>query len=231
MSNLAVKLAIRAVRPADLGDGLRAATVLRREARRLETEHVARAVREGWSWSRIASALGVSKQVAHRRHAERVRRAVAVGTAGTSPAVSGLVREAVHLARGEAAALGHASLGPEHLLLGLLSTGRGRGADVLNLLGVTLPNARAEVRRLSDGQSGPATGSSPATDGRAASPRARKTLEYAVREAVRRGDAELALEHVLLAILAGEDRRSVEVLEALDVTREQVEERLAAETS
>ncbi|WP_373691440.1 helix-turn-helix domain-containing protein [Methyloversatilis sp.] len=33
----------------------------------LETKAVRTALREGWSWSQIAEALGVSKQAAHRR--------------------------------------------------------------------------------------------------------------------------------------------------------------------
>jgi DNA-directed RNA polymerase specialized sigma24 family protein len=36
-------------------------------ADRLERKAVARALAEGWSWSRIAQALGVSKQAAHKR--------------------------------------------------------------------------------------------------------------------------------------------------------------------
>ena len=40
---------------------------LRLMADRLERKAVARALAQGWSWARIAQALGVSKQAAHKR--------------------------------------------------------------------------------------------------------------------------------------------------------------------
>jgi DNA-directed RNA polymerase specialized sigma24 family protein len=40
---------------------------LRLMADRLERKAVAAALEQGWSWARIAQALGVSKQAAHKR--------------------------------------------------------------------------------------------------------------------------------------------------------------------
>ncbi len=40
---------------------------LRLMADRLERKAVANALAQGWSWARIAQALGVSKQAAHKR--------------------------------------------------------------------------------------------------------------------------------------------------------------------
>ncbi|MNT90531.1 hypothetical protein D3C72_2314460 [compost metagenome] len=40
---------------------------LRLMADRLERKAVAKALAQGWSWARIAQALGVSKQAAHKR--------------------------------------------------------------------------------------------------------------------------------------------------------------------
>ena len=42
-------------------------------ADRIEDDAVSRAVAEYWSWSRIAEALGVTKQAVHRKHAKRVK--------------------------------------------------------------------------------------------------------------------------------------------------------------
>jgi hypothetical protein len=48
--------------------GLRAVASLRRLAEQLESLHVDRARGLGWSWSRIATELGVSKQAVHQKH-------------------------------------------------------------------------------------------------------------------------------------------------------------------
>ncbi len=48
--------------------GLRAVRALRELADRLETLQVRRARNLGWSWEQIATALGVSRQAAHKKH-------------------------------------------------------------------------------------------------------------------------------------------------------------------
>jgi ribosome-binding protein aMBF1 (putative translation factor) len=52
--------------------GLRAVAALRRLVERLEDLQVNNARSQGWSWADIASALGVSKQTVHRKHAGRL---------------------------------------------------------------------------------------------------------------------------------------------------------------
>jgi hypothetical protein len=49
--------------------GLRAVAALRRLVEQLEDLQVASARRQGWSWADIATALGVSKQAVHKKHA------------------------------------------------------------------------------------------------------------------------------------------------------------------
>ena len=56
----------------DPGVGLRAVSALRRLVEQLEDLQVQSAREQGWSWAEIASAMGVSKQTVHRKHAERV---------------------------------------------------------------------------------------------------------------------------------------------------------------
>ena len=51
--------------------GLRSVAALRRLADRLEDLQVTRARALGWSWAEIATALGVSKQAVHKKHARR----------------------------------------------------------------------------------------------------------------------------------------------------------------
>ena len=54
------------------------------------------------------------------------------------------------LAREEAERCGHRYLGPEHVLLGLLTDGHSRAAGVLRAAGVELAAARAALARLAD---------------------------------------------------------------------------------
>lgn len=50
-------------------EALAAVVALRHLAEQLERKAVKEAIKQGWSWSQIAGALGVSKQAAHKRHA------------------------------------------------------------------------------------------------------------------------------------------------------------------
>lgn len=52
--------------------GLAAVVALRRLTEQLEDLQVRSARDQGWSWSAIAAAIGVSKQAVHRKHARRV---------------------------------------------------------------------------------------------------------------------------------------------------------------
>ena len=58
---------------ADPRAGLRAVVALRRLLETLEDLQVENARRHGWSWQEIATALGVTKQAVHKKHAGRGR--------------------------------------------------------------------------------------------------------------------------------------------------------------
>ncbi len=51
---------------------LAAVVALRDLADRLEDAAVERALRDGWSWTQIAEALGVTRQAVHKKHLQRV---------------------------------------------------------------------------------------------------------------------------------------------------------------
>jgi hypothetical protein len=55
--------------------GLAAVAALRSLLDTLERLQVARAREQGWQWERIAAALGVSKQAAHKKHGDGRRMA------------------------------------------------------------------------------------------------------------------------------------------------------------
>ena len=61
--------------PRSVGDGLAAVVALRRLADLLEVAQVERALRDGWSWSEVAEALGVTRQAVHKKYARRVAHA------------------------------------------------------------------------------------------------------------------------------------------------------------
>jgi len=61
--------------PRDPADGLAAVVALRRLADQLEDAEVERALRDGWTWSLVAEALGVTRQAVHKKHAKRLRAA------------------------------------------------------------------------------------------------------------------------------------------------------------
>jgi hypothetical protein len=190
-----LELSRRALGEHGTGDALRAVALLRRELDRLESLHVATAVHAGWSWSRVARELGVTKQAAHRKHAQRVRDLHALGepvAGGTGPRlpVAEETRRAIQLAREEAGALGSGLLGPEHLLLGVLRVDAQPAAGVLEEQGVSLEAAREAASSAPTGDP-----SRPAV-----APGARATLDRAVREATARGDTRLRTSHVLLAL-------------------------------
>ncbi|CAA9474006.1 MAG: ATP-dependent Clp protease, ATP-binding subunit ClpC / Negative regulator of genetic competence clcC/mecB [uncultured Rubrobacteraceae bacterium] len=150
-------------------------------------------------------------------------------------------RGSVEAAFEEARTLGHDSLGDEDLLLGILSTDAGEGAEALRSLGVTLEAARAESEEmLSDAlasigisleevrrEAGDAFDMS-VPYGRKIpySPRAKNALVEARREMRRLGDDHLGTEHVLLGILANEDGTAVRMLARLGVAPEALEDRL-----
>lgn len=60
--------------PSDPAAALAAVVALRRLADRLEMAAANEAVEQGWSWTDVAAALGISRQAAHKKFARRVAR-------------------------------------------------------------------------------------------------------------------------------------------------------------
>jgi ATP-dependent Clp protease ATP-binding subunit ClpC len=150
-------------------------------------------------------------------------------------------RRCVEAAVEEARMLGHDSIGDEDLLLGILRADKGVAAEALSSLGVTLEGGRDESEGMTSDalssvgisleevrrEAGDAFDMSIPDDRRIPfSPRAKKVLERALREAVRLRDNHLGTEHVLLGILRNEDGTAVRMLARLGVSPEALEERL-----
>ena len=60
--------------PSDPAAALAAVVALRRLADRLELAAANEAFEQGWSWTEVAEALGISRQAAHKKFARRVPR-------------------------------------------------------------------------------------------------------------------------------------------------------------
>ena len=98
------------------------------------------------------------------------------------------------LAQQEAHTLKHNYIGTEHILLGLLAEEEGLGARVLESLDITAERVRMEVVRLVGSGEQPGSGQMPLT------PRAKKLLELALREALSLGHDYIGTEHLLLGL-------------------------------
>lgn len=103
-------------------------------------------------------------------------------------------REVVVLAQEEARTLHHNYLGTEHILLGLLREEQGLAARVLEGLNITTERVRAQVVRIVGSGDEVTEGQIPLT------PRAKKVLEMALREALTLGHNYIGTEHILLGL-------------------------------
>jgi len=103
-------------------------------------------------------------------------------------------RHAVVLAQEEARRLQHNYIGTEHLLLGLLGE-EGIASEALERFGLSLASAREDVKATIGLGKMQVSGHIPFT------PRAKKTLELALREALQLHHNFIGTEHILLGVL------------------------------
>jgi ATP-dependent Clp protease ATP-binding subunit ClpC len=115
-------------------------------------------------------------------------------------------RHVVVFAQEEARRLGHAHIGTEHLLLGLFREESGVAAAALRSSGLTLETARDDVVRIAGRGEGTPTGQIPFT------PRAKQTLELALREAIALQHNYIGTEHILLALARSPDSTAARML-------------------
>jgi ATP-dependent Clp protease ATP-binding subunit ClpC len=125
-------------------------------------------------------------------------------------------RQVVVLAQAEAKAFKHNYIGTEHLLLGLLREEEGLAARVLESLDIELDEVRAQVVRIVGEGDEVVAGQIPFT------PRAKKILEWSLREALELGHNYIGTEHVLLGLMRENEGVAVEVLNGFDADAEKV---------
>jgi ATP-dependent Clp protease ATP-binding subunit ClpC len=121
-------------------------------------------------------------------------------------------QQVLALARKEADRFNHNFIGTEHLLLGLIKLGQGVAVNVLQKMGVDLENVRLEVEKhVGAGPDQKVMGSIPYT------PRVKKVLSLAAKEAKALNHTYVGTEHILLGLLKEGDGVAAKVLRNLDV--------------
>ena len=208
------QLARETVQIADPETALRALTALRRELDATEREIVRRALQAGASWSQVARALGVTKQAAHRKYRHLFEQAKDAGPHGPAVYLTPEARSSIQFAREEARRFGQPSVGTEHILLGILRCPDSIAVKALAAEGVTLEGARRCLQTTMPGLP-PSAPAAPDEDPEAVSPHARRILEGSRREALRRGDGHIGVEHLLIALLSDSRAGAVQTLEQL----------------
>jgi ATP-dependent Clp protease ATP-binding subunit ClpC len=133
-------------------------------------------------------------------------------------------QQVLALARKEADRFNHSYVGTEHLLLGLIKLGQGVAVNVLERMGLELEAVRMEVEK--DVGSGPpqkSAGNIPYT------PRVKKVLALANREAKALNHSYVGTEHLLLGLLREGEGVAARVLKRLEVDIQRTRNEILAE--
>jgi ATP-dependent Clp protease ATP-binding subunit ClpC len=121
-------------------------------------------------------------------------------------------QQVLALARKEADRFNHNYVGTEHLLLGLIKLGQGVAVNVLQKLGLDLDTVRVEVeKQVGSGPDTKMSGNIPYT------PRVKKVLALAGKEAKALNHSYVGTEHILLGLLREGDGVAARVLKTLEV--------------
>ena len=116
-------------------------------------------------------------------------------------------QQVMWLARKEANRLNHNFVGTEHLLLGMIALGQGTAVNVLGRMGLDLETVRAEVKKMVG------TGPNQEHSGNILyTPRVKKVLALATKEAKALNHTYVGTEHILLGLLAEGDGVASRVL-------------------
>ena len=133
-------------------------------------------------------------------------------------------QQVLALARKEADRFNHNFVGTEHLLLGLIKLGQGVAVNVLQKMGLDLETVRMQVEKeVGTGSDQKQMGNIPYT------PRVKKVLALAAKEAKALNHTYVGTEHILLGLLREGDGVAARVLKNLDVDLEQTRQEILKE--
>jgi len=105
----------------------------------------------------------------------------------------------------------HSYIGTEHILLGLLNEAEGIGSQAIVAQGVDLLSVREQIVEIIGLGTEPPSGHIPFT------PRAKKILEYSLRESLQLGHNYIGTEHILLGLIREGEGVAAQVLMKLGV--------------
>ena len=122
-------------------------------------------------------------------------------------------QKAIEIANDIANELGHSYIGTEHILYGLAKEGTGVASKVLENQNIFADNILEEIEEL--------IGTSPAIEGGSGTvgftPRTKRVIENAFREARKLGSEYIGTEHLLIGIMLEGDSIAVRIMMDLDV--------------
>lgn len=133
-------------------------------------------------------------------------------------------QQVLALARKEADRFHHNYVGTEHLLLGLINLGQGVAVNVLQKMGLDLQTVRSAVeKQVGTGPESKPSGNIPYT------PRVKKVLALAGKEAKALNHSYVGTEHILLGLLREGEGVAARVLKSLDVDIERCRNEILSE--
>jgi len=133
-------------------------------------------------------------------------------------------QQVLALARKEADRFNHNFVGTEHLLLGLIKLGQGVAVNVLQKMGLDLDTVRLAVEKeVGTGPDQKLAGNTPYT------PRVKKVLALASKEAKALNHTYVGTEHILLGLLREGDGVAARVLKNLEIDIEQTRQEILKE--
>src|SRR5437667_18413 len=133
-------------------------------------------------------------------------------------------QQVLALARKEADRFNHNYVGTEHLLLGLIKLGQGVAVNVLQKMGLDLETVRMEVeKQVGSGPETKMVGNIPYT------PRVKKVLALAGKEAKALNHSYVGTEHILLGLLREGEGVAARVLKSLEIDIERTRNEILKE--
>lgn len=133
-------------------------------------------------------------------------------------------QQVLALARKEADRFNHNYVGTEHVLLGLIKLGQGVAVNVLERMGLELDTVRLEVeKQVGSGPEQNVSSQIPYT------PRVKKVLNLANKEAKQLSHSYVGTEHLLLGLLREGEGVAARVLQSLDIDIQRTRQEVLAE--